>query len=231
MYPNIQAYDRGVMFSPDGRLFQVDYAREAVRKGATSIGLIAQDAVVLIAHKNILEPLAIPNTVQKIFKVDANIGATYSGLVSDGLHLVNLMRHKTQSHRMVYDETESVETAAREIAEEMQVATQYGGVRPYAVSLLLGGYDKVPKLYEIDAGASFLGYKADAIGSGKQVAQEMLTKEYKDGMSIEDAVHLGLSVMKKASEQKLNNENLDMAFVTKKEGFRLLDSDMINKYL
>ncbi|MFI5412708.1 MAG: archaeal proteasome endopeptidase complex subunit alpha [Candidatus Micrarchaeales archaeon] len=231
MYPNIQAYDRGVMFSPDGRLFQVDYAREAVRKGATSIGLIAQDAVILVAHKNVVEPLAIPSTVQKIFKIDANIGVTYSGLVSDGLHLVNMMRHKTQSHRMIYDETESVETAAREIAEEMQVATQYGGVRPYAVSLLLGGYSKEPKLYEVDAGASFLGYKADAIGSGKQVAQEMLTKEYKDGMNVEDAVHLGLSVMKKASEQKLNNLNLDLSIISKRDGFKLLNPDDISKYL
>ncbi len=231
MYPNIQAYDRGVMFSPDGRLFQVDYAREAVRKGATSIGLVADEAVVLIAHKNVLEPLAIPHTVQKILKIDAKIGATYSGLVSDGLHLVAMMRQKTQSHRMVYDETESVETAAREIAEEMQVATQYGGIRPYAVSLLVGGYDKEPKLYEIDAGASFLGYKADAIGSGKQVAQDILTKEYKDGMGIDDSVKLGLSVMKKASEQKLTQDNLDMAFITKKDGFRLLASDEINKYL
>jgi proteasome alpha subunit len=231
MYPNIQAYDRGVMFSPDGRLFQVDYAREAVRKGATSIGLLAEDGVILIAHKNVMEPLAIPATIQKIFKVDANIGATYSGLVSDGLHLINIMRHKTQSHRMVYDETESVETIAREIADEMQVATQYGGVRPYAISLLIGGFDKTPKLYEIDAGASFLGYKADAIGSGKQIAQDILTKEYKDEMKIDDAIHLGLSVMKKASEQKLNSDNLDMSIVTKRDGFRLLAPDEISKYL
>jgi proteasome alpha subunit len=227
----MQAYDRGVMFSPDGRLFQVDYAREAVRKGATAIGLIATDAVILMAHKNVTEPLAIPSTVQKIFKIDAKIGATYSGFVSDGLHLINIMRHKTQSHRMVYDETESIETTAREMAEEMQVATQYGGIRPYAISLLIGGYDKYPKLYEIDPAAAFLGYKADAIGSGRQVAQDMLAREYKDNMSVEDAVHLGLGVLKKASEQKLNQGNLDMAFITKKDGFVLLTSDQIDKYV
>ncbi|MCL4387612.1 proteasome subunit alpha, partial [Candidatus Marsarchaeota archaeon] len=141
MYPNIQAYDRGVMFSPDGRLFQVEYAKEAVRKGATSIGIVADEGVVLIAHKNIVEPLIIPSTVQKIFKVDSFVGTTYSGLVSDGLHVVGMMRSKTQTHRMVYDETESVETIAREISEEMQMATQYGGLRPYAISLLIGGYD------------------------------------------------------------------------------------------
>ncbi|MGI0133870.1 MAG: archaeal proteasome endopeptidase complex subunit alpha, partial [Candidatus Micrarchaeaceae archaeon] len=81
MYPNVQAYDRGVMFSPDGRLFQVDYAREAVRRGATAIGIVVKDGVVLLAHKNIVEPLVIPSTLQKIFRVDSYIGATYSGIV------------------------------------------------------------------------------------------------------------------------------------------------------
>ncbi len=231
MYPNIQAYDRGVMFSPDGRLFQVDYAREAVRKGATSIGLVTADAVVLIAHKNVIEPLAIPSTVQKIFKIDAKIGTTYSGLVSDGLHLVNIMRQRTQSHRLVYNETESVETIARELSDEMQIATQYGGVRPYAVSLLIGGFDKVPRLFEIDAGASFLGYKADAIGAGRQAAQAILAKEYKDDMKLDDAVHLGLGVLKKVTEQKLTEESLDMAIISKKDGFMLLKSPDIAKFL
>lgn len=231
MYPNIQAYDRGVMFSPDGRLFQVDYAREAVRKGATSVGITAEDGVVLIAHKNVTEPLAIPSTVQKIFKIDANIGATYSGLVSDGLHLITTTRHRTQSHRMIYDETESVETVAREIADEMQIATQYGGIRPYAISLLVAGFDKVPKLFEIDAGASFLGYKADAIGIGKKDAEDILVKEYKDGMKLDDALHLGLNVIKKVSEKKLTPDNVDLATITKKEGFRMFTPNDIMKYL
>jgi proteasome alpha subunit len=232
MYPNIQAYDRGVMFSPDGRLFQVDYAREAVRKGATSIGLVSDDATVLIAHKNIVEPLVIPSTMQKIFKIDANIGATYSGLVSDGLHLINIMRHKTQSHRMVYDETESVDTLAWEMADEMQSVTQYGGLRPYAASLLVGGMDGgAPKLFEIDAAPSFLGYKADAIGSGKQAAQEILVKEYKDGMKFDDAVHLGIGVLRKVAGQKINEQNLDIGYISKKDGYRLLSESEITKLL
>ncbi len=231
MYPNIQAYDRGVMFSPDGRLFQVDYAREAVRKGATSVGLVSDEATILIAHKNIAEPLAIPNTMQKIFKIDANIGATYSGLVSDGMHLVNMMRHKTQSHRMVYDETESVDTLAWEMADEMQAVTQYGGLRPYAVSLLVGGMDGVPKLFEIDAAPSFLGYKADAIGAGRQAAQEILVREYKDGMKFDDAIHLGIGVIRKVADQKINEKNLDIGYISKKEGFKLLSEEEIAKLL
>ncbi len=234
MYPNsIQAYDRGVMFSPDGRLFQVEYAKEAVRKGATSIGIVAKEGVALIAHKNVNEPLAIADTVQKIFRVDSYIGATYSGLVSDGLRVTSMMRSKTQTHRMIYDETESVESVAREISEEMQQATQYGGIRPYAISLLVGGIDTVPRLYEVEPGASFLGYKADAIGSGRKIAQEVLLKEYKDEMDIDDAISLGVKIIKKVAENGLacGAECLDVATIEKKKGYVALTQDKIKKYL
>lgn len=231
MYPNVQAYDRGVMFSPDGRLFQVDYAAEAVRRGATSIGIVAKDSVVLLAHKNIVAPLAIANTLQKIFRVDSYIGATYSGLVSDGLHVIGVMRNKTQTHRMVYDETESVETIAREISEEMQMATQYGGVRPYGISLLIGGIDKIPRLFEVDAGASYIGYKADAIGAGKKIAEEMLVKGYKDDMPVDDAISLGVSIIKKINEGKLTESNLDVSTIKKGAGFEMIQSGSISEYL
>jgi len=231
MYPNVQAYDRGVMFSPDGRLFQVEYAKEAVRRGATSIGIVADNSVVLVAHKNVLEPLAVPSTIQKIFRVDSYIGATYSGLVSDGLHVINIMRNKTQTHRMIYSETESVETTAREISEEMQMATQYGGIRPYAISLLIGGIDKGPKLFEIEPGASYLGYKADAIGSGKKVSEDMLVKGWKENMSTEDAINLGVSIIKKINEGKLTENNVDISTIKKDVGFEIFPTEKVAKYL
>lgn len=231
MYPNIQAYDRGVMFSPDGRLFQVEYAKEAVRKGATSVGITAEDGIVLIAHKNIVEPLIIPSTVQKIFRIDSFIGTTYSGLVSDGLHVVGMMRNKSQTHRMVYDETESVETVAREISEEMQMATQYGGLRPYAISLLIGGFDTDYRLFEVEPGASFSGYKADAIGIGKKVAEDILIKEYKEGMKLNDALNLGTSILKKINEKKLIPENMDISVITREKGYKQLDAKEISSYL
>ncbi len=219
------------MFSPEGRLFQVEYAKEAVRRGATSIGIVADTGIVFVAHKNITEPLIIPSTVQKIFKVDSFIGATYSGLVSDGLHVVNLMRNKTQMHRMVYDETESVEAVAREISEEMQMATQYGGLRPYAISLLIGGVDTEKRLYEVEPGASFSGYKADAIGSGKRVAEETLAKEFKDDMSVSDAVALGVGIIKKINEKKLAPDNVDISVITKEKGYSSFSPKEITNYL
>ncbi len=231
MYPNVQAYDRGVMFSPDGRLFQVEYAREAVRRGATSVGIVATDGVVLVAHKNITDPLAVPSTIQKIFRIDSFIGATYSGMVSDGLHIVNTMRGKTQTHRMIYDETESIETVAKEISEEMQAATQYGGIRPYAISLLIGGVGSKPSLFEIEPGASYLGYNADAIGAGKKVAEEMLVKEYKEDIGIEDAVSLGVSIVKKVNEKRLTEDNVDISIIKAGTGYKMLMPQEISKYL
>ncbi|MCL4381465.1 archaeal proteasome endopeptidase complex subunit alpha [Candidatus Marsarchaeota archaeon] len=231
MYPNIQAYDRGVMFSPDGRLFQVEYAKEAVKKGATTIGMLAEDSVIFVAHKDINAPLAIPSSLQKVFRVDSYIGATYSGMASDGLRIINMMRNKTQTHRMIYDETQSVETVARDISEEMQMATQYGGLRPYAISLLIGGIDTKPRLFEVDPGAAFLGYRADAIGVGKKAAEETLIKEYKDDIKIGDAISLAVGIIAKLSDKKLVSDNVEIATIDKKSGYATFTMDQISKYL
>ncbi len=230
MYPNIQAYDRGVMFSPDGRLFQVEYAREAVKRGATSIGMITDTGVLLMAHKNIGDPLIVPSTIQKIFKVDPFIGVAYSGMVSDGLHMVNVMRSKTQSHRMIYDETESIETTSRDIAEEMQLATQYGGIRPYAISLLIGGVDPEKKLFEVEPGATLSGYKADAIGQGKKLAGEMLLKDYKDDITINNGIDLSMSIIKKVNEKKVEPTDVEITHITKKDGYIKFSDKEISKY-
>jgi proteasome alpha subunit len=231
MYPNVQAYDRGVMFNPDGRLFQVEYAKEAVRKGATSIGMIAENSVVFVAHKNVVEPLAVPATIQKVFRIDAHIGATYSGMVADGLHIIDMARSSTQNHRLIYDDVKSVESLSKGISSYMMQATQYGGMRPYAVSMLVGGIDTEPRLFEIEPGASFLGYMADAIGVGKKVATEILIKEYKKNIGLEDAIALGVKILKKVSEDKLSEANLDIGYVVDSEEFMLLPPEKLSGYL
>ena len=231
MYPNVQAYDRGVMFDPSGRLFQVEYAKEAVRKGATSLGFVAKNGVVFVAHKNVTEPLAVSSTIQKIFRIDSHIGATYSGMVADGLHIIGTARSNSQNHRLIYDEVKSVEAVARDISAYMMQATQYGGMRPYAVSVLLGGIDTEPRLFEVEPGASFLGYKADAIGMGKKVALEIMLKEYKEGMSVEDTISLGVKIIKKVNEGKLTSSLIDIGYVEDGNEFKLLGEDEIEKYL
>ncbi len=232
VFPNVQAYDRGAMFSPDGRIFQVDYAKEAVRRyGATALGMVCSDSIVFVAHKNIGSPLILPSTLQKVFRIDSHIGATYSGVVSDAHHIINIMRSRAQTHRMVYNEAESVETIAREIADDMQIATQYSGIRPYAASLLVGGVSAGPRLYELDPAASPIGCKADAIGSGKKVAEDILVKEYKEGLEIDDAITLGIDIMRKINEGTLSSDNIDVATITKKGGFVMYTPDRIAKYI
>jgi proteasome alpha subunit len=240
MYPNVQAYDRGVMFNPDGRLFQVEYAKEAVRKGATALGFLSKKGVVFVAHKNIAEPLSVPGTIQKVFRVDSHIGATYSGMVADGIHIVNYARSQTQNHRFVYNDTKSIESLVKELSYYMMQPTLYGGTRPYAISMLIGGFDGMPRLFEIGPDAAFLGYKADAIGIGKKTAIEMLQKEYKDTFSTEDCIELGVKIIKKVHEGKsagmealgkLSVENVEIGYIEDPKDFVLLSANEINKYL
>ncbi len=218
------------MFNPDGRLFQVEYAKEAVRRGGTVIGMVTKDGVVFVAHKNIDEPLAVLTSMQKVHKIDSHIGAAFSGLQADGLHLIDLARSSAQSHRMVYEEVKSVESIAKDIASYMLQATLYGGIRPYGVSLLLGGIDTAPRLFEVEPGASLLGYKADAIGVGKKIATEMLVREYKDGVAVDDAITLGVKILKKVNEGKLDSDHVDIGVIEEGEEFALLAPQEVAKH-
>src|SRR3990172_4467018 len=166
--PEMMGYDRAIVtFSPDGRLFQVEYAREAVKRGTTSLGLIFSDGVVLAAMRP-LPDMAIPNGgSDKVHQVDDNIATAIAGFLADGRILVDGVRVKAQVYRLTYDEALNVSGAVRDISDKMQLFTQYGGVRPYGVAFLVGGVDeKGPQLYEIDPSSTFYSWKAQAIGKG-----------------------------------------------------------------
>lgn len=230
MYPNIQAYDRGVMFNPDGRLFQVEYAKEAVRRGGAAIGMITKNGVVFVAHKNVDEPLSVLSSMQKVFRIDAHIGAAYSGIVADGLHVIDETRGAAQSHRMIYDEVKSVEAIAKYLSSYMLQATFYGGVRPYGVSLLIGGIDTEKRLFEVGPDAALLGYKANAIGFGKKIATDMLVKDYKEGMTTDESVQLGIKILTKINEGKLASDHVDIGYIEEGREFNMLSQQEIAKY-
>jgi len=230
MYPNIQAYDRGAMFNPDGKLFQVEYAKEAVRRGGAAIGMVTKSGVVFVAHKNVIDPLSVSTSIQKVFRIDSHIGAAYSGVVADGLHLIDQTRSSAQTHRLVYDEVKSVEAIAKDVSAYMLQATFYGGVRPYGISILLGGIDTVPRLFEVDPSAALLGYKADAIGIGKKIATEVLLKEYKDSMKTEEAIALGVKILKKINEGKLDSDYVDMGYIEDAKEFAILSPQEVASY-
>jgi len=233
MYPvSPQAYDRAItVFSPDGRLFQVEYAKEAVRRGATAIGVICADCVILVAHKNIVSNLLVPESMKKIFKIDNHIAVTASGLVADARRLVDMARTEAQKHRLLYNEPISVESVSKSLCDTMQIFTQYGGIRPFGVSLLIAGFDSEPHLYEAEPSGALTGYKAAAIGSGKKEVDEFFEKEYKLGLGIEEGIGLAVRALKKTTDSKLKAENLDIAEIVKGRKLKLLSDEEVNKYL
>lgn len=233
MYPgSSQAYDRAItVFSPDGRLFQVEYAKEAVRRGATAMGVVCADGVILVAHKNIASNLLVFESMKKIFKIDNHIAATASGLVADARRLVDMARLEAQRHRLLYSEPINVESVSKQLCDTMQLYTQYGGMRPFGVSLLIAGVDNEPKLYEAEPSGALTGYKADAIGSGKKEVDEFFEKEYKDGLSVDDGINLAMKALKKTTDSKLKAENVDVAVILKGKRLKLLSDEEVNRYL
>ena len=233
MYPvSPQAYDRAItVFSPDGRLFQVEYAKEAVRRGATAMGVVCADGVILVAHKNIVSNLLVFESMKKIFKIDNHIAATASGLVADARRLVDMARLESQRHRLTYNEPMNVESVARHLCDAMQSYTQYGGVRPFGVSLLIAGVDDEPRLYEAEPSGALTGFKADAIGSGKKEVDEFFEKEYREGLSIDDGISLAMKALKKTTDSKLKAENVDIAEITKGKRLKVLSDEEVSKYL
>ncbi|AAB90747.1 MULTISPECIES: archaeal proteasome endopeptidase complex subunit alpha [Archaeoglobus] len=207
-------YDRAItVFSPDGRLFQVEYAREAVKRGATAIGIKCKEGVILIADKRVGSKLLEADTIEKIYKIDEHICAATSGLVADARVLIDRARIEAQINRLTYDEPITVKELAKKICDFKQQYTQYGGVRPFGVSLLIAGVDEVPKLYETDPSGALLEYKATAIGMGRNAVTEFFEKEYRDDLSFDDAMVLGLVAMGLSIESELVPENIEVGYV------------------
>ncbi len=194
----MMGYDRAIVtFSPDGRLFQVEYAREAVKRGTTLVGLIFAEGVV-IATIRPAEELSVPSIgSDKIHEIDTHLATGMAGFLADGRALVDFSRVKAQVHKLTYDEPLSVLGAVKEVADRMQLYTQYGGVRPYGVALLLGGIDEIgPQLFEIDPSSAFSSWKAQAIGRGAGEALKILRKQWKEKLNKDDAIRLALKALK-----------------------------------
>jgi proteasome alpha subunit len=210
----MMGYDRAIVtFSPDGRLFQVEYAREAVKRGTTSIGLIFSNGVVLVASKPMME-LAVPDgSGEKVHQIDDHLGTAISGFLADGRVLVDTGRVKAQVYKLTYDEPLNVMGAVKEISDRMQLYTQYGGVRPFGVAFLLGGIDeKGAQLFEIDPSSAYYGWKAQAIGRGAPEALKILKKGWKENLGQEDAIKLGIKALR-AGEKGVKAEEVELAVI------------------
>ena len=225
------AYDRAItVFSPDGRLFQVEYAREAVKRGTTTVGVKFKDGVVLIVDKRLSSKLIEPESIEKIFKIDSHIGCATSGLVADARALVDRARIECQVNTFNYSEDLAVESLVKKICDFKQSYTQYGGVRPFGTAMLMAGIDAAgPHLYETDPSGAMMAYKAGGIGAGRNEVMEVFEKDFKDNMTQNQAVNLGLKALSAANENNLKSEVVEIAIINPEKEFHTLSSEEVGK--
>ena len=202
--PSQMGYDRAItVFSPDGRLFQVEYATETVRRGTLSMGLITKEGV-LLAAEEYLTDFQDENFSRKLFIVDTNIGAAVAGYVPDGRILIDYAREMCQYQRLLYDELANVEVIAKKIGDVKQSYTQHGGVRPFGVSIIFGGVDpdKSPQVFVTDPSGSYIKYYVAIIGARAEDAKKVLKENYSKEISMDDAMVLVAAAILKATGVK-----------------------------
>ena len=221
MQPSGRGYDHGITtFSPDGRLFQVEYARESVKRGTTTAALKFKDGVVLVCDKRIISRLIIPESIEKMFKIDGH-----------ARQLVARARVEAQINRITYGATVPVDVLVKKICDFKQSFTQYGGSRPFGTALLIGGVDDNGiHLYETDPSGAYQSYHAGAIGSGRNTVIEFFEDNWKDNMTLNAAMKLGLEALRSANDAELNREAVEVTVVDS-NGYRVLDRDEVNKQI
>ncbi|MBR9699046.1 archaeal proteasome endopeptidase complex subunit alpha [Candidatus Woesearchaeota archaeon] len=218
MQHQMMGYDRAItMFSPDGRLLQVEYAKKTVRQGSTAMGVVCKDGVIFVTDKRLIDPLIVSDSVEKISKIDNHIMATASGILSDARVLTERAQVKAQQHRVTYDTMIDTLSIVKDIANLKQICTQSGGLRPFGVSLLIGGIDERPHLYETDPTGIFFEYKATVIGEGEVEIEEILKKEYRDDISMAEGLAISVKALKQVLGDNFNAERIDAAYISLKD--------------
>ena len=229
-----QAYDRGItIFSPDGRLYQVEYAREAVKRGTASIGVRTPEGVVLAADKRSRSPLMEPTSVEKIHKADDHVGIASAGHVADARQLIDFARRQAQINHLRYGEPIGIETLTKEITDHIQQYTQVGGARPFGVALLIAGVENgTPRLYETDPSGTPYEWKAVSIGANRGDLQEYLEEQYTDDLTLDEGVELALKAIASTNDDELAPEGVDVAKVpTESAAFEELSNDHVETHL
>jgi proteasome alpha subunit len=232
LFPAAAGYDRAItVFSPDGRLYQVEYAIETVRRGTLAVGLKTKDGIVLAVEER-ARKLQSPGETQKIFQVDDHLGVAAAGYIPDARVQVDQARIVAQSNRLIYDEPVDVETVAKRLADMSQQYTQYAGVRPFGVSLIIAGVDKDgPELFLTDPSGTYVGYYAMAIGAGADQVQEYLEQKYDQGIGLDEACTLAIESIYLVSEDKTSTSHIKMALIeTETKKMRKLTDEEIQSY-
>jgi len=229
-----QAYDRGItIFSPDGRLYQVEYAREAVKRGTASIGVRTSEGVVIVVDKRIRSPLMERDSVEKIHKADDHIGIASAGHVADARQLIDFARQRGQINQLRYGEPIAVETLTKEVTDYIQQYTQVGGARPFGVALIIAGIaDGEPRLYETDPSGTPYEWQALAIGADRSDIRGYLEDNYEEGLGLDAGVGLALEALASVQDGGLTPQGIGVATIpVETEQFRELDEDERHEYL
>jgi proteasome alpha subunit len=238
MNPNKQmidkmGYDRSItMFSPDGRLLQVEYAKKTVRQGPTALGIACKDGVVFVADKLITSKLVVPEAIEKMFKIDDHIATTGAGLIADARVLVDRSQLRAQQHSVTYDSKIDVLSIVKEICDLKQICTQSAGLRPFGVSMIVGGVeeDDTIKLFSTEPYGVYFQYRAVAIGEGEAEVSEILRKKYKPTLTVEDGIKLGLAALKNFLQDDFSFERVDAGYIdVAHKSFRKLSDDELKK--
>jgi proteasome alpha subunit len=226
----MMGYDRAItMFSPDGRLLQVEYAKKTVKQGSTAIGFVAKDGVVLLTDKRVANKLMVATSVEKIFQIDEHIAATCAGIVSDARVLVERSQVKAQQYFVQYDSPIDVIDIVKDTANLKQMTTQAGGYRPFGVSVIFAGVDaKGPRVYVTDPTGIYFEYNAVAIGEHDKVVEDLLLEEYNANMTIKDCIALGIKALKKALGDDFDPRRVDCAYIdTTNKSFTRVTQDKL----
>lgn len=213
MQHQMMGYDRAItMFSPDGRLLQVEYAKKTVSLGNTAIGMVCKDGVLLVTDKRIMDKLVVPEAIEKIWQIDDHVMATAAGILSDARILVERAQEKSAGYRITYDSPIDLLSIVKDICNLAQYCTQSGGLRPFGVSLLIAGMDSDgKKLFVTDPTGLYNQWKAVVIGEGEEDIQPILHKEYKEDLTVEQGIRIAVSGLKKFLGDQFDIERVDAA--------------------
>ncbi len=219
-------YDRAAtMFAPDGHILQVEYAEKTVRLGSSSIGIVCKNSVVIVSDRRGRDKLVVEDSVNKINEVDDHIIAVFAGISSDARVLIDKARVLSQQHRVTYSSAPNTESIVRDIADIKQQFTQYGGARPFGVSMMFAGIDRAPALYTTDITGNYLKYKANAIGEKDEAIKKLLRDKYVDGMNSDEGVKMALDVFREVQGEKFEKDHFDIGILEKGKSLKINKKD------